>query len=82
MPTDREIRDRLVQEVASAANIPIDQVDIREPFASYNLASIEAVQLVGVLEAWLGITLDATLLWEYSTIEALAGHLAQAATEA
>lgn len=78
MPTEKEIRDRLVREVASAANVPIDRVDIREPFASYGLASIEAVHLVGVFETWLGLTLDATLLWDYSTIEALARHLAQA----
>ena len=78
LPTEREIRDRLVQEVASYAHLPADRVDVREPFASYNLGSIEAVQLVGVLETWLGLTLDATLLWEYSTIEALAHHLAQA----
>ncbi len=79
MPTEKEIRDRLVQEVASYANMPPDRVDIREPFASYGLGSIEAVQLVGVLETWLGLTFDATLLWEYSTIDALAHHLAQAA---
>jgi acyl carrier protein len=78
LPTHQEIRDRLVQEVAASTNMPIDRVNIREPFASYSIASIEAVQLIGVLETWLGLTLDATLLWEYSTIEVLARHLAQA----
>jgi acyl-CoA synthetase (AMP-forming)/AMP-acid ligase II/acyl carrier protein len=76
-PTEKQIRDRLLHEVASAANMPIDGVDIREPFASYGLASVEAVHLVGVLETWLGLTLDATLLWDYSTIEALARLLAE-----
>ena len=78
MPTEKQIRDRLVREVAESAGIPIDRVDIREPFASYNVASIEAVELVGKLEGWLGLTLDVTLLWDHPTIEALAAHLARA----
>ena len=76
-PTEKEIRERLQREVSSAANISIERVDIREPFASYGLASVEAVHLVGVLETWLGLNLDATLLWDYSTIEALARLLVQ-----
>ena len=78
MPSEKEIRDRLVQEVAAAANLPPDRIDVREPFASYSIASIEAVQMVGMLEDWLGLTLDETLLWDHATIEALARHLAQA----
>jgi len=80
-PTEKQIRDRLVKEVADAAGIPVDRVDVREPFASYSIASIEAVQLVGVLETWLGLTLDVTLLWDHATIEALARHLALAVNE-
>ena len=55
----------------------LEQIDRREPFASYGLASIEAVYLVGKLEDWLGIALDATLLWDHPTIDALAAHLAK-----
>lgn len=80
-PTEKQIRDRLVNEVAEAAGLPVERIDVREPFASYNLASIEAVHMVGVLESWLGLTLDATLLWDHSTIEALARHLALAVNE-
>jgi acyl carrier protein len=76
--TEKQIRDRLVREVAEIAVIPVDRVDIREPFASYNIASIEAVELVGKLESWLGLTLDVTLMWDHPTIETLAGHLARA----
>ena len=78
MPTEREIRDRLVQEVAAAAGLPLERVDIREPFASFDIGSVEAVHLVAVLERWLGLSLDATLLWDHATIEALARHLAAA----
>lgn len=75
--SEREIRERLVREIAEAAALPIDDVDTREPFASYGLASLEAVYLVGKLEDWLGIALDATLLWDHPTIDGLAAHLAE-----
>ena len=76
MPTEKQIRDRLVNEVADATGLPIDRVDSREPFASYGIASLEAVYLVGNLETWLGLALDPTLLWDHPTIDALAKHLA------
>jgi acyl carrier protein len=82
VPTEKQIRDRLVQEVATAARITSDRVDIREPFASYGIASVDAVYLVGVLETWLGTALDVTLLWDHATIEALARHLATAVNPA
>lgn len=75
--TEPQIRERLVREIADAAALPIDRIDSREPFASYGLASLEAVYLVGKLEDWLGIALDATLLWDHPTIDALAAHLAK-----
>jgi hypothetical protein len=31
---------------------------------------------VGKLETWLAVPLDATLLWDHPTIDALAKHLA------
>lgn len=76
MPTEKQIRDRLVEEIAAVVGIAEDRVDIREPFAAYGIASVEAVHLVGKLESWLGLVLHPTLLWDHSTIDALATHLA------
>jgi phthiocerol/phenolphthiocerol synthesis type-I polyketide synthase C len=76
VPTEKQIHDRLVSEVADATGLPLDRVDSREPFACYGIGSLEAVYLVGKLESWLGLTLEVTLLWDHSTIDALARHLA------
>ncbi|HEY4179399.1 MAG TPA: acyl carrier protein [Kofleriaceae bacterium] len=78
--TEKQIRDRLVREVADAAQISTERVDSREPFATYGLGSLEAVYLVGQLEEWLGVPLDATLLWDHPTIDALAKHLTRVVT--
>jgi len=77
--TEKQIRDRLVTEIAEVMSLPADRVDTREPFASYGIASVEAVHIVGKLETWLGLALDPTLLWDHPTIDALAKHLAGAA---
>ncbi|HET9991662.1 MAG TPA: acyl carrier protein [Kofleriaceae bacterium] len=79
MPTEKQIRDRLVTEIAEVMGLPSDRVDSREPFAVYGIASVEAVHLVGKLESWLGRELDPTLLWDHPTIDVLARHLATAA---
>lgn len=76
-PTEREIRERIVAEIAESTRMSATEIDVREPFASYNIGSIEAVHMVGVLEDWLGLTLDPTLLWDHPTIDALAKHLAR-----
>ena len=73
-PTEKQIRERLVAEIADVMSLAPDRVDSREPFASYGIASVEAVHLVGKLETWLGLTLDPTLLWDHPTIDALANH--------
>jgi acyl carrier protein len=78
-PTEKQIRDRLVLEIADVMSLAADRVDSREPFASYGIASVEAVHLVGKLETWLGLALDPTLLWDHPTIDALAKHLASIA---
>jgi acyl carrier protein len=78
-PSEKQIRDRLVTEIADVMSLAPERVDSREPFASYGIASVEAVHLVGKLETWLGLALDPTLLWDHPTIDALAKHLAGAA---
>jgi acyl carrier protein len=74
--TAQQIRDRLVREIAEASRLPAERIDVREPFASYGLTSVEAVYLVGKLEGWLGVPLEATLFWDYPTIDSLANSLA------
>nr|AGH69801.1 NRPS-PKS [Nostoc sp. 'Peltigera membranacea cyanobiont'] len=72
--SEEEIQDWLIAQLVHRLNISPTQIDIREPFARYGLASREAVSLVGELEEWLVCELSPTLLWEYPTIKALARH--------
>lgn len=67
----------LVSKLSERLGIQSHEIDIREPFASYGLGSTEAVSLAGELAEWLGRKLSPALVYEYSTIESLARHLAE-----
>ena len=67
----------LVSRLSGLLQIDASLIDIREPFASYGMGSIEAVSLSGELGDWLGRSLSAELAYEFSTIESLAQHLAE-----
>ncbi len=76
VPSASELRLWLAHRVAEILGCTAQEVDVREPFSSYGLASRETVGLSGELEEWLGLGLEATLLYDHPTIDALAGHLA------
>lgn len=66
----------LVSQIATRLKVNPHNVDVREPFARYGLDSVQAVNLAGELEEWLGRRLSPTLAYEYPTIEILAQYLA------
>ena len=70
-----EIEQWLVREVSKRLHSD-DKIDIRQPFTSYGLDSVEAVILAGDLEQWLGRKFSPTLAWDYPNIAALASYLA------
>jgi acyl transferase domain-containing protein/acyl-CoA synthetase (AMP-forming)/AMP-acid ligase II/acyl carrier protein len=74
-PTSAAIESWLVTKLSGCLHVPPQEIDVRRPFAEFGLSSVQAVTLSGELEGWLRCRLSPTLLFEYPTIEALAGHL-------
>jgi acyl carrier protein len=74
--TAAEIEDWLVEYLAQELNCRPNEVDVAIPFDRFGLSSSTAVFMTGSLEEWLGKVLDPTLPFDYPTIQALAGHLA------
>src|SRR5436309_3250357 len=60
------------------------EIDPTRAFLSYGIDSMHAMMLVGDLEGGIGMRLPPTLVWDYPTIQDLAGHVAAlaAATKA
>ena len=77
-----EIKSWLVSKLAEIRGIDGEEIDVQEPFANFGLNSIDAVSLSGDLEDLLGVTLPATLLWDFPTIEELSTHLVEEAAPA
>lgn len=71
------IQSWLVSKLAERLKLEPDDLDIHQDFADYGLSSIEAVNLSGELENFLGCRLSPTLLWDYPTISLLAEYLVE-----
>jgi acyl carrier protein len=75
--TDELIEAWLVREIAERLGCSSQEIDVRKPFESFGLDSMEAVGMSGALENWLGVRLPATLAWDFPTVESLARHLSE-----
>ena len=78
---ESSIKAWLVSKLAQQLGVATDKIDTCKDFTDYNLNSIEAVNLSGELENFLGRRLSPTLLWDYQNIEALAKNLASESAE-
>jgi len=72
-----EIQQWFVDSLARITDSPPEEIDVNAPFESFGLDSVTAVGLTGELEEWLGCTVDPMAVYDYPTIQALAGHLAE-----
>jgi acyl carrier protein len=62
--------------MANEMGIDRSQIAPAQTFLSYGMDSVQAMTMVGDLEAELGVRLPPTLAWDYPDINALAAHLA------
>jgi acyl-CoA synthetase (AMP-forming)/AMP-acid ligase II/acyl carrier protein len=76
VPSREAIEAWLTSELARLVNVNATEIDTSAPFARYGLSSLMAVSMTTDLGLWMGRDLDATLLWDYPSIETLARHLA------
>jgi len=73
------LRDKLLAMVHREMRLADVVVAADRNLAEYGLDSIVALTIAGDLEEELGIELPPTLLWDYPTINDLAGYLASLA---
>jgi len=76
--TRQQVRDWatwLRQLMAARKRVPDALVNLNEPFSSYGLTSIEAVEIAAQIEEQAGRKIPATALWDYPSIRAFAAFL-------
>jgi len=71
------LRPWLVEWMAQELRIDPESIDSNETFLSYAMNSVQAMTMVGDIEAKLGLRLPPTLTWDYPNINALVSHLAE-----
>lgn len=76
-PAAREalLQQVLVAQVSQVLRIPEGRLAVDLPLQSAGLDSLMGLELRNRIEATLGITMPATLLWTYPTVAALSRHL-------
>lgn len=70
-----EIEDWLIDEIAKATKKEPDDIDITEQLVNYGINSVDAVNISGELEEWLGYEIPASIVYQFPSIEALSIHL-------
>jgi acyl carrier protein len=75
-PDSDQIQQWLVSNIAQTIEVNPLELDVREPFTSFGLTSLDELGLSGDLENWLGIKIPPTITWDYPTIVSLSVYLA------
>ena len=70
----------LIDWMARELGLDRSSIDTSEAFLSYGLDSVQAMTMVGDIEAMLGLRLPPTLAWDYPDINAMSDHLASRLT--
>jgi len=77
LPTYTALVDWLTNRVAAALNTQPAAIATDAAIGDYGLDSVFALTLCSDLEDELGIVVEPTIVWDYPTIDAIAGHLTE-----
>lgn len=69
------IKDTIIENLSESLRIDASRIDNDKSFADYGLDSILAVNLVQVINKTLGITLETTCLFDYSSVNQLTAFI-------
>ncbi|AKJ29421.1 beta-ketoacyl synthase N-terminal-like domain-containing protein [Caldimonas brevitalea] len=71
----RQVETLLLEQLATALRIDKHRLRSDEPFSSYGLDSIIAVNLTRSINQALGVDLEITVMFEHNTVDALLEHI-------
>lgn len=72
-----EIHTWLVGRMAETLNVPPQSIDVTAPLDELGLDSKAVMGLSGDIEQYFNISIEPTVLWDYSSVGELVAHLAK-----
>ena len=78
--TAKSIQNWIVNWLSQELKLDSKSIDPNQSFTNYGVDSVTAVELAQKLGDWLETPLEATLAWDFPTINSLAHHLAKLKT--
>jgi acyl carrier protein len=69
------LRPWLVQRVADYTERDPATIDPAAPLSAFGLDSVYALALCGEIEDYLGVSLEATVIWDHPSVDALVAFL-------
>ncbi|MDM9383458.1 acyl carrier protein [Chlorogloeopsis sp. ULAP01] len=75
--TAEDMQDWLASQIAEQLGIEPDEIDIKVPFDSYGLDSVQIVSIANLGKQYFGLQLSPLLLWNYPNIESLSEYLVE-----
>jgi len=72
---ERWVQQHLIEQMAASLRVPAERIYLDRSFSDMGVDSLVGVEIIGKLRKELGVPLAPTLLFEYSTVEALGAHL-------
>ncbi len=73
--TVEDIQDWLAAQIAEQLGIEPEEIDIKVPFDSYGLDSVQIVNIANLGKQYFGLQLSPLVLWNYPNIESLSQYL-------
>ncbi len=75
--TTEDIQDWLAAQIAAQLGIDPDEIDVRVPFESYGLNSMQAMNIASLGKKHLGVNFSPLAIWNYPNIASLSEYLAE-----
>lgn len=75
--TSEDIQDWLSEQIAAQLGMDADEIDVRVPFDSYGLNSMQAMEIANLGKKHLGISFSPLAIWNYPNVTSLSEYLAQ-----
>ena len=70
------LEQHVIEVLSRVLRLAPDRIESTSPLGSFGMESLNAVEFRNRLESSLGVTLSATLVWNYPTVADLVDHLA------